>query len=324
VQVTGITITRATLHNEDEIKRLGLKIGDTVIVGRAGDVIPDIVKVLPGFRTGKERFFKMPKNCPSCHTLLAKKEKEVVWYCPNRNCQARKRENFYHFISKQAFNIVGLGPKIIDRFLDEGLISDPADIFTLKEGDIKPLERFADKSAENLVRAIAEKKEISLARFLFALGIRHVGEETSLSLQNNFGEIDKIKKATLEKLQKISDIGPEGSESILRWVNDKENIEFLKKLKDVGVKIKKINLTKSSAGKKLAGKIFVFTGELKKINRDEAKQAVRNLGGNISESVSKNISFVVVGENPGSKLKKAKEIGIKTIDERGFLSIIEV
>jgi len=323
IEVGGVVVSRATLHNNDEIKRLGVKIGDTVVVGRAGDVIPDIIKVLPNLRSGKERFFKMPNICPSCHSFLIKKEKEIVWYCPNKNCPARKREGFYLFVSKTAFNIVGLGPKIIDRFLDEGLISDPADIFTLKEGDIKPLERFAEKSAENIIKSIQEKKEISLSRFLFSLGIRHIGEETAIALQENFGEIERIKDANLEDLQRISDIGPEVSKSVFQWFRDRENLKLLKKLERVGIKIKE-GIIKKTANQKLKGKTFVFTGELKKMTRDEAKERVRVLGGDVSESVSKNTSFLVGGENPGSKFEKAKKIGVRIIDEKAFLSIIEI
>jgi DNA ligase (NAD+) len=198
VQVAGITITRATLHNEDEIKRLGLKIGDTVIVSRAGDVIPDIIKVLPELRTGKERNFKMPEYCPSCQTKLVKLEgAAIVWRCPNLKCFARKRRNFYHFVSRTAFNIDGLGPKIIDRLLDEGLIQTPADLFELREGNITPLERFADKSAENLIKSISDKKEITLQRFIYALGIRNVGEETAIDLAMYFGSIEKIRQAKI-------------------------------------------------------------------------------------------------------------------------------
>ncbi|MEK7124068.1 MAG: NAD-dependent DNA ligase LigA, partial [Patescibacteria group bacterium] len=198
VQISGITITRATLHNEDEIKRLGLKIGDTVIVGRAGDVIPDVIKVLPDLRTGKEKVFIMPKHCPSCKTKLEKTEKEALWRCPNPNCFARKRRAFYHFVSRGAFNVEGLGPKIIDRLLEEGLAQDPSDLFNLKEGDINQLERFGEKSAENLIRSINEKKEITLPKFIYALGIRNVGEETANDLANYFNSIKKLQEAKLE------------------------------------------------------------------------------------------------------------------------------
>ena len=207
VQVTGITITRATLHNEDEIKRLGLKIGDTVIVGRAGDVIPDIIKVLPELRTGKEKNFKMPAHCPSCGTKLEKLETEVLLRCPNPKCFAKQRRNFYHFVSRTAFNIDGLGPKIIDRLFDEGLVNDPSDLFDLKEEDVKVLERFAEKSAENLIKSIKEKTEVTLARFIYALGIRNVGEETAIDLAKYFGTIKKVAEAKLEDFESILDIG---------------------------------------------------------------------------------------------------------------------
>jgi len=327
VEIGGTTISRATLHNEDEIKRLGVKIGDTVIVGRAGDVIPDIIKVLPGLRSGKEKEFKMPEVCPACKTKLRRKEKEVVWYCPNKNCPAIKRENFYHLVSKRAFDIIGLGPKIIDRFLDEGLISDIPDLFILKEGDIKPLERFAEKSAKNLIKAIQAKKEISLNRFLFALGIRHIGEETAYALVDYFGNLDRIKKASLEELQKVQDIGPEVSNSLYKWFKDKDNLRFLEKLQRAGVRTQYQKAKISARGgfasggknQKLRNKIFALTGELKIFTRDEVKEKIKELGGKVSGSVSKNTSFVVVGRNPGSKLEKAKKLGVKIIDEKMFL-----
>jgi DNA ligase (NAD+) len=237
IQVAGVTISKATLHNEDEIKRLGVKIGDTVIVGRAGDVIPDVIKVLPELRTGKEREFHFPKYCPSCKTKIIKPAGEVAWRCPNPNCFSRKREYFYHFVSKGAFDIVGLGPKVIDRLIDEGLVSDPADLFKLEEGDILPLERFAEKSTQNLISAIQSKKEITFPRFIFALGIRNVGEETAQDLSEHMGSLEKLKRASLEELQKITDIGPIVAKSIYRWFREKRNLVFLKKLKSAEIKI---------------------------------------------------------------------------------------
>jgi DNA ligase (NAD+) len=320
VEVGGVTISRATLHNEDEIKRLGVRIGDTVIVGRAGDVIPDIVKVLPELRTGKEREFKMPKTCPACGEKLIKPEGEVVWRCPNPKCFARQREYFYHFISKAAFDIVGLGPKIVDRLIDEGLVSDPADLFKLKEGDILPLERFAEKSAQNLISAIQSRKKITLPRFIYALGIRNIGEETAQDLAKYFGSIEKLKKASLEELQKIMDIGPVVAKSIYDWFREKRNLEFLEKLKKVGVEIVEEKKPKSQP---LRGKTFVLTGGLETMTREEAKEKIRLLGGEVSESVSKKTDYVVVGKEPGSKLDKAKQLGIKTISEKEFLSLLK-
>ncbi len=320
VKIGGVTISRATLHNEDEIKRLGVKIGDTVIVGRAGDVIPDIIKALPELRTGKEKEFKMPRNCPFCGSPLVKPKDEVVWRCPNPYCFARKKRELYHFVSKQAFDIEGLGPKIIDQLLDKGLISDPADLFKLKKGDLISLEGFAEKSAENLVKAIQARKKITLPCFIYALGIRQVGEETARDLVNYFGSLEKIKNASLEELEKITDIGPISAQSIYNWFHKKSNLEFLEKLKKVGVQI--TSQKPKAKSQKLRGLTFVFTGALESMTRDRAKEKIRNLGGNISESVSKKTDYVVVGKEPGSKYKKAKELGIKIIKEKEFLKMI--
>ncbi len=322
VQVTGITITRATLHNEDEIKRLGLKIGDTVIVGRAGDVIPNIVKVLPELRTGHEKNFKMPEKCPSCQTKLVKPETEVLWRCSNPKCFARQRRNFYHFVSRLAFNIDGLGPKIIDRLLDEGLVQDPSDLFELKEGDISHLERFGEKSAENLIKSIAGKKEINLARFIYALGARNIGEETAIDLANNFGSVKKLREAKLEDFDSILNIGPVVAKSVYDWFQDKNNLKFLDKLEEK-VKITSPAFSKASAGKqKLKGKKIVLTGSLESMSRDEARAKIRELGGDISESVSSKTDYVIAGSEPGSKADKAKKLSVKIINEKEFLKMI--
>jgi len=320
VQVTGITITRATLHNEDEIERLGLKIGDTVVVGRAGDVIPDIMKVLPELRTGKEKTFKMPLHCPSCGTKLEKSEGEAITRCPNPKCFAKQRRNFYHFVSRTAFNIDGLGPKIIDRLLDEALISDPADLFDLKETDVADLERFAEKSAENLIKSIQNKREIPLAKFIYALGVRNAGEETAIDLAKYFGSIKKIREAKLEDFDKILDIGPVVSKSIFEWFHEKDNLKFLDKLEK---KVKIINPERKAGSQKLAGKSFVLTGSFETMTRDEAKVKIRELGGDISESVSSKTDYVIVGNDPGSKAEKARKLGVKTISEQEFLNLIK-
>lgn len=319
VQVTGITITRATLHNEDEIKRLGLKIGDTVIVGRAGDVIPDIIKVLPELRNGKEKTFKMPTHCPACGTKLEKSDTEVLLRCPNKNCFAQRRRNFYHFVSRTAFNMDGLGPKIIDRLLDEGLVQDPADLFDLEEGDVKNLERFAEKSAENLIKSIQDRKEITLPKFIYALGIRNVGEETAIDLAKHFQSLKKIKDAKLEDFEEILDIGPVVSKSIYEWFADRENNKYLEKLEK---KVKIIN-PKLQASQKLQGKTFVLTGSLESMSRDEARDKIRELGGDASESVSSKTSYVVVGSEPGSKAEKAKKLGVEILSEKQFLDLIK-
>jgi len=320
VKVGGVTISRATLHNEEEIKRLGVKIGDTVIVGRAGDVIPDIIKVLPELRTGKEKVFRMPKKCPSCRARIIKPEGEVVWRCPNPKCSAQLREYFRHFISKGAFDISGLGPKIIDRMIDEGLISDPSDLFALEEGDLLPLERFAEKSVKNLIKAIQSRKKIQLSKFIYALGIRNVGEETSMDLADYFGSLEKLKKANLKDLEKVMDIGPVVAKSIYDWFSQKSNSEFLEKLKKVGIKIENPKIKTKDL--KFKGKVFVLTGSLEAITREGAKEKIRLLGGEISESVSKRTDFVVAGKEPGSKFEKAKKLGIKIIREKEFLKLI--
>ena len=332
VQVTGITITRATLHNEDEIKRLGLKIGDTVIVGRAGDVIPDIIKVLPELRTGHEKAFKMPTHCPSCGTKLEKSETEVLLRCPNPKCFAKHRRNFYHFVSRTAFNFDGLGPKIIDRLLDEGLVNDPADLFDLKEEDVVGLERFAEKSAENLIKSIQDRREIPLAKFIYALGIRNVGEETAIDLAKYFQTLKKIKEAKLEDFEKILDIGPVVAKSIYEWFHKKparnashndaggDNLKFLERLEK---KLKITNPKPKPGSEKLKGKIFVLTGSLEKMSRDEARAKIRELGGDVSESVSSKTNYVVVGSEPGSKAEKAKKLGVKILNENEFLKIVK-
>lgn len=318
VELGGVTISRATLHNEDEIKRLGLKIGDTVIVGRAGDVIPDIIKVLPELRTGKEKNFQMPFFCPACGKKVLKEE--VVWRCPNPKCFAKLEKYFHHFVSRGAFDIQGLGPKIIEKFIEEGLVQDPADLFRLNEGDIISLERFAEKSAQNLIKAIQSRKEIALAKFIYALGIRNVGEETAQDLAEHFGDLEKLQETDLEKLQKIQDIGPVVAKSIHSWFQEKRNLEFLKKIKKAGIRIIFDGKIKNQP---LAGKTFVLTGELETMTRQQAKEKIRALGGEISESISRNTDFVIAGKEPGSKYEKAKNLGIKIINKKEFLELIK-
>jgi DNA ligase (NAD+) len=332
VNVGGVTITHATLHNADEIKRLGLKIGDTVIVSRAGDVIPQVTEVLKSLRTGKEKEFKMPARCPVDSSKVIRDG--VIYRCSNKNCGARHRESLYHFVSRGAFNIEGLGPKIIDRFLDEGLIVDAADIFTLEEGDIAALERFGEKSAENIAEEIESRKIVSLPRFIFSLGILHVGEETSALLARHVmenvkrdkGEI-KIKnimahmsRVSLDNLQTIPDVGPKVAKSIYDWFREARNARLVEKLDAAGVQIETPALKPKS--QKLKAKVFVLTGGLESLEREDAKEKIRELGGDVSESVSKKTDYVVAGSEPGSKYEKAKRLGIQVIDEDEFLRMI--
>lgn len=318
VEVNGATISRATLHNEKEIERLGLKIGDTVVVGRAGDVIPEIVKVFPELRTEKERKFKMPLYCPSCGTKLIKPEKEVIWRCPNSNCFSRKNRYFNHFVSREAFDINGLGPKVIERLIDEGLVSDPADLFDLKEGDLASLERFGEKSEEKIVEAIQKKKKIPYPKFIYALGIRNVGQKTALDLSRRFPSIEDLAKASLSELEEVRDIGPVVAQSIFDWFHNKDNLAFLKKLKEKGIWYEK---NKEKTGK-LKGLKFVITGTLKSLSREEAREKIEREGGEVFSSVSQKIDYLILGENPGSKYNKAKQLGVKILKEEEFLRIL--
>lgn len=340
VFVGGVTISNITLHNEDQIRRLDLKIGDTVIVRRAGDVIPEIAKVLEGLRTGKEKTFKMPAQCPVCGTMVArriatsKKGESVGVFCPNVDCLAKRHENLYHFVSKPAFNIDGLGPKIIDRFVVEGYIKDQASIFELSRDHIAPLDGFGEKSADNLVGEINTKKNVSLNRFLVALGILHVGEETSRDLvlyltskiahkNGSISPSDVVKvfdEVSLENLQELGDIGPVVAKSIYEWFREKANRHLIDRLTNVGVTIE---LPKTEHKKNiLNGAIFVFTGELSSMSRGQAQDLARELGGVVTNSVSKKTDFVVTGEDPGSKYQKAIDLGVKVLDEDEFLKMI--
>lgn len=321
--VGGVTITHATLHNFDEVKRLGVRVGDTVVVSRAGDVIPQVTEVLAKLRTGKEKAFKAPTRCPVDGSALVKDG--VVVRCGNPKCAARHRESLYHFVSRAGFDIRGLGAKIIDKFLDEGLIGDAADLFMLKEGDIAALPRFGERSAENIVVEIEEKKRTTLSRFIYSLGILHVGEETARALAKHF-PVDSVRKlvAKYAKLSRknfegVPDIGPVVAESLVDWFGEPRNLALLQKFAEEGVAFE----AEKGTGKALAGKIFVLTGTLSSMDRDDAKEKIRNLGGEVSESVSKKTSFVVAGENPGSKAEKAKALGVRILNEREFLAILQ-
>ncbi|TSC56711.1 MAG: DNA ligase (NAD+) [Parcubacteria group bacterium Greene0714_21] len=321
VLVGGVTVSRATLHNTDEIKRLGVKIGDTIVIERAGDVIPAVVKVFPELRNGLEKAFLMPATCLVCGAKLAKPEGEVVWRCPNqKECPAQQKKFLHHFVSKKAFDIKGLGPKILDTLVQEHLVSTPEDIFELGKGDLAPLERFGEKSAENIVEAINKSKKVQLARFIFALGIRHAGERTAQALADHFGSIQKIQKASVLELEAISDIGKVVSDSISRWFQLRGNQKLINELLRVGVRIENAKLKVKS--QKLEGLTFVLTGELRGLSREKAKEKILLLGGNISESVSKKTSYLVVGENPGSKFTIAKKLGIKILSEQEFLNLL--
>ncbi|MFH1671529.1 MAG: NAD-dependent DNA ligase LigA [Candidatus Portnoybacteria bacterium] len=318
VRVGGALISRATLHNEDEIKRLDVRIGDTVIIQRAGDVIPDVVKVLKEMRTGRENKFQMPKKCPICGGKVVRPKGEAVHRCVNKKCALIQRRQIAHFVSKNAFNIEGLGPQIINQLMDEGLINNVSDIFTLTEGDIIPLERFEQKSAANLITAINQSKKIILSRFINALGIRHIGEETAINLARYFGSLKKLEKAKQDQLYRVKDIGQVVAQSAFKWFNSIDNQNLVDKLIENGVKIEKQKTIK----KKLTGQTFVLTGHLDKFTRDQAKEKIRDLGGDISSLVSKETDFLIIGKEPGSKYDRAKRLGIRMLSEKEFLRLI--
>ncbi len=319
--VAGSTVSKATLHNMDQIDRLDLRIGDTVVIEKAGDVIPKVVEVLTKLRTGKEKKVKIPTQCPACGEEVEKKSlsggESVAYYCINKKCPAKNERYLEHFVS--VFDIYELGPKVLRRFKDEGLITDAADIFTLEKEDIATLERFGEKSAENIIAEIKSKKKISLAKFLWALGILHVGEETARELAMNFGTLEKIMKARADEMNEIENIGGAVSRSVQEFFQNKTNMNFLEKLTANGVTIEKAD--KKSAGK-LTGKTFVLTGTLSGMSRDLAKEKILKLGGKVSGSVSKNTSYVVVGDEPGSKFKDAEKLGVRVLNEKEFLSML--
>ncbi|MDD4661836.1 MAG: NAD-dependent DNA ligase LigA [Candidatus Pacebacteria bacterium] len=314
VVIEGVTITRTTLHNEDEIKRLGLKLKDTVVIARAGDVIPKVVKVLKEMRTGEEEEIVFPTSCPSCGGIISKKD--ALWFCKNKNCFNRRYKTIVHFVSKQAFNMPGIGPNIIKELLEYKLILDAADLFTLKKGDIMELPLFKEKASDNLINAINQSKKISFSRFIYSLSIVNVGVETANVLADKFHSLENLKKASFEELKNINDIGDIVADSILSYFKDENNLIFLDKL------LSHVEVFYEEKEEKLKGLNFVLTGTLLNITRDEAKERIRKLGGNVSSSVSINTSYVVIGENPGSKYDKAKKLGIKIINEKEFNELI--
>ena len=328
VVVAGSTVSRATLHNFDEIERLGVRIGDTVIIRKAGDIIPEVMEVLKDLRTGREKKITVPKRCPVCggpvskEPILGRGGESAALFCANKNCFAVELEKLIHFVSKKGMNIDGMGKKIVEHLMNEGLISEFADIYELEVGDLEPLERFAEKSAQNLVEAIEKSKTVSLAKFLFALGIRHVGEETAVLLAEEFGSIDALEKIKPEELEAMEGIGGVVAESLHGWFQDKQNQKILNNL----LKYVKIIYPKKKSAKKqkLSGKSFVITGTLESMSRDEAKVRIKELGGKVSSSVSGATDFLVAGVDPGSnKVTAAKKFSTKTLNEKEFLKLIK-
>ncbi len=319
VLVDGSTVSRATLHNEDEIERLDVRVGDTVILQKAGDIIPDIVSVLTELRTGKEKKFKFPSSIPECGKI-ERLPGEAAYRCVERNSGVALRRKLHHFASKHAFDIEGLGPKIIDLLMDHGLVSRFPDIFTLKEGDIVDLPKFGELSAKNLITAINERRKVSLPRFLIALSIPQVGEETAEDIAEEFGTLSYIQNVSEEELRAVVGVGEVVAHEIYIWFRDAHNGALVRDiLKEVHIEAQ---AKKRQLGP-LSGKMFVFTGTLATITRDKAKALVRDHGAEVSESVSRKTSYVVTGDNPGSKHTQAQELGVAILSEEQFLKLVK-
>jgi DNA ligase (NAD+) len=317
VQVGGVEISRATLHNQDEIDRKDVRIGDTVIIQRAGDVIPEVVQVITSKRTGSEKKFKMPSKCPVCGAEVVREE--AIHRCIGLDCSAQLKGRIKHFASKRAMDIEGLGVKLIDQLVEKGLVKDVADIYYIAKEQLIALERMAEKSAQNIIDAIEKRKTKPLSKFLYALGIRHVGETTAEDLARHFPRLDDFFHLSEEDLMELEGIGPEVAASVHQFFRDKKNKGSIDRLKKAGVKVIE---PKAKEKRKLAGKVIVFTGALQGFERDEARNLVESLGGMTASSVSKKVDYVVVGEDPGSKFDKAKELGIKILTEAEFKKMI--
>jgi len=318
VKVGGVVVSRATLHNEDEIRRKDVRIGDWVIVRRAGDVIPEVVRPLPERRTGKEQVFVMPQTCPVCGSNLRRKPGEAVWRCPNPECFPRLVKQLTHFAGKGAMDIEGLGPKVAEQLISAGLVRSISDLYSIKLSDLLSLDRFAEKSAENLLSAIETSKETSFARFFYALGIRHVGDVTAQLLADHFGSMEALKDASEEELMAVEGIGPEAAFSIRSWFDDNKNLRLMESLLDAGIRFTDLREARTSP---LKDRTFVFTGGLSSLTREQAKNIVRDLGGQVASAVGRKTDYVVAGGNPGSKLRKALELGIPVLSEEEFLAL---
>jgi DNA ligase (NAD+) len=321
VVLAGTTVARATLHNPDEVKRLGIRIGDWVLIEKGGDVIPKVLKVIESKRTGEEKPFRMPKKCPVCGGEISKPEGEVVSRCVAANCPAQLMGRLLHFASRRAMRIEGLGESLVDQFVASGKVHDAGDLYSLTLDDIASLERMAKKSASNLLAQIEASKKRELSNLIYALGIRHVGDRTATTLARQFGSLEALSKATVEELDDVPEIGLTVAQSVRDWFDDPGNIELCKRLAAAGVRTE-MEQTSEPVDETLAGKLFVLTGTLAGYNRDEARAAIEARGGRVTSSVSKKTDYVVAGDEAGSKLDKAKELGVSVIDEAAFTQML--
>lgn len=320
VKVGGVEVSRATLHNQDEIDKKDIRIGDTVIVQRAGDVIPEVVKVVESKRTGKEKHFIIPDKCPVCGAEVIKLDDEAAARCLGISCPAKLKETVKHFVSKGAMDIDGLGAKLVNQLVDRDLVKDVSDLYFLSVGDLAGLERMAEKSALNVINAIQKSKGAGLERLIYALGIRHVGEHIAGILVSSLGSMEKLIKANEDDLMYIKEVGPEVARSIVQFFKQEVNLKTIKRLRDAGVIFNPVKRTRND----LEGMIFIFTGGLKHYTREEAKRLVESRGGRVSSGVSGETHYLVAGESPGSKLEKAKALGVRIISEREFSKIVGV
>ena len=320
VKIAGVEVRRATLHNQDEIDRKDVRIGDWVVVQRAGDVIPEVVKVIVSKRTGAEKKFKIPKKCPICGSHVRRIDGEAVHRCQNLSCPAQLKEGIRHFASKGAMDIEGLGEKLVDQLVEKALVKNVADFYSLTKAQLAGLERMAEKSAQNIIDALEASKHTDLSRLLYAFGIRFVGEHVSRVLAKEFKTFENLKKASKERLQSVYEIGPQVAESVYQFFNEEHNLETISRLLKSGVRIKKVE---SPAENKFSDQTFVFTGALQMFTRDDAERLVERLGGRAASSVSRNTSFVVVGENAGSKAQKARDLDVAVLTEAEFKKMVD-
>jgi DNA ligase (NAD+) len=322
VFVGGVTVTNATLHNEDEIRRKDVHIGDYVVVRRAGDVIPEVVRVVTERRPRTVHAFHMPAKCPVCGSRVERLEDEAVARCTaGLYCPAQRKQALLHFASRRAMDIEGLGEKLVDQLVDEGLVETPADVYRLEPQRLSALERMGEKSAANLHAGIEKSKETTLARFIYALGIRNVGEATARDLARHFGSLEELVGADEAALQEVADVGPVVAQSIARFFAEPRNRDVLRELRKVGVRWPETR--RQAAALPLRGKTFVVTGTLPNLTREEARERIEALGGKVSGSVSKKTDYVVVGSEPGSKYDKARQLGVALLDEKGLLKLLE-
>lgn len=319
VLIAGTTVSHATLHNADEIKRLDVRIGDTVIIEKAGDIIPKVINVVAEMRKGDERLISIPRTCPICSSPIVRHRGEVALFCSNKQCFAKEKESIIHFVSKKGFDIDGLGEKVVEQLITQGLIHDATDLFNLQQGDLEPLERFASKSASNLIGAIHASKKIEFSKLLTALGIRHVGEETARDLTAHFHSLDDLIAASRAELEAIPNIGSVVAESIGDYFAQKKSRDFIKKLLHAGITISYRAAVRNT---RLADLIFVLTGEMESLTREQAKERIRTSGGSVASVVSGSTNYVVAGLHQGSKYEKAKKLGIPIIDEQAFLKML--